>query len=132
MQKRFSPKRQAILDCLRATDRHPTAEWVFAQVKPHCPAISLATVYRNLSELVAEGVIRSVGVYQGREHFDGCATPHVHLICDRCGRIADAHELPLPTAWCTSVLTATGFAASDAYLHGCCRACADTSPTKQT
>ena len=42
-------KRDAILNCLRQTDVHPSAEWVHAQLKPEYPDLSLGTVYRNLA-----------------------------------------------------------------------------------
>lgn len=39
-------KREAILNCLRSTTSHPTAEWVHAQLKAEYPDISLGTVYQ--------------------------------------------------------------------------------------
>ena len=32
--QRFSKKRQAILDVLASTTSHPSAEWVYMQLKP--------------------------------------------------------------------------------------------------
>ena len=32
--KKFSRKREAILTCLHGTTCHPTAEWVYQQLKP--------------------------------------------------------------------------------------------------
>ena len=40
--KRFR-KRDAILTCLRQTVVHPSADWVFAQLKPEIPDLSLGT-----------------------------------------------------------------------------------------
>ena len=34
---RYSPKRDAILQCLRSTTCHPSAEWVYSQLKPKIP-----------------------------------------------------------------------------------------------
>ncbi len=65
--RRHSRKRDAILECLRCTTSHPTAEWVYNQLKPTIPDLSLATVYRNLAMFKAEGTIDSVGVYNGLE-----------------------------------------------------------------
>ncbi len=61
--RKHSRKRDAILECLRCTTSHPTAEWVYNQLKPTIPDLSLATVYRNLAIFKAEGTIDSVGVY---------------------------------------------------------------------
>ena len=63
--KKFSRKREAILTCLHGTTCHPTAEWVYQQLKPQFPDLSLGTVYRNLAAFKAEGVIDSVGVVNG-------------------------------------------------------------------
>jgi len=87
--KKFSRKREAILAKLRSTTSHPTAEWIYAELKPDYPDLSQATVYRNLNEFLAEGEIISVGVYNGQEHFDGNAAPHAHFICEGCGKIFD-------------------------------------------
>lgn len=95
MQKR-SKKRDAILECVRSTTSHPTAEWVYAQLKPTFPNLSLGTVYRNLSAFKHEGVIASVGVVDGIEHFDFNTQPHTHFVCAHCGAVIDVHEVAPP------------------------------------
>ena len=52
MEKRenFSRKRMAILSALQETTVHPTADWVYAKLKPRYPNLSLGTVYRNLKK----------------------------------------------------------------------------------
>ena len=44
-------KRNAILECLKNTQAHPSAETLFQMLQQEHPDISLATVYRNLSRL---------------------------------------------------------------------------------
>lgn len=87
--KRFSSNRQAILECLRNTASHPTADWILEQLRPTCPSLNLATVYRNLLQLKQDGLIRSMGVVAGQEHFDADLRPHAHAMCSCCGRILD-------------------------------------------
>ena len=70
MEKRFSRKRQSIIECLRSTKEHPSAEWIYNKLKPVYPDLSLATVYRNLKELKEDGAIRSVGVDADNERFE--------------------------------------------------------------
>lgn len=96
MNKRFSKKRQAIIDCLRSTDTHPGAEWVYEKLKPVYPDLSLGTVYRNLKELAESGEIISVGHVDGTERFDGNVYPHAHAVCKVCGKVTDITELQLP------------------------------------
>ena len=68
---RHSPKREAILECLRSTTCHPSAEWVYAQLKPRIPDLSLATVYRNLARFRAEGTVQVIGCVDGEDRYDG-------------------------------------------------------------
>lgn len=89
-------KRNAILSCLRATDTHPGADWIWEQVKSEIPDISLATVYRNLALFKNQGVIASIGTVSGVERFDANTAPHVHFICTACGAVQDLHELSVP------------------------------------
>lgn len=91
MQKRenFSRKRTAILNTLRKTRTHPTADWIYAQLKPELPNLSLGTVYRNLKIFCETGKAISVGVINGQEHFDGFVHPHAHFVCERCGAVLD-------------------------------------------
>ncbi len=95
-QKRYSAKREAILQLIRQTDTHPTAEWVFQQLKPKFPDLSLGTVYRNLAEFRQEGTLISVGVVNGQERFDAETGPHTHFICNCCGAVKDIHQLMVP------------------------------------
>jgi Fur family peroxide stress response transcriptional regulator len=87
--KKHSRKREAILNLLRSTGVHPGAQWVYEQLKPGIPDLSLGTVYRNIGLFTEEGSARSLGVVNGEERFDGRIEPHPHAICRRCGRIAD-------------------------------------------
>ena len=91
-------KRDAILTCLRETKAHPSADWVFAQLKPELPDLSLATVYRNLSLFKEQGLIQSIGTIGGVERFDGDIHSHGHFICSQCGTVQDLEGMPnLPT-----------------------------------
>ena len=92
---RHSPKREAILQCLRSTTCHPSAEWVYSQLKPEMPRLSLGTVYRNLRQMAAEGRLAEVDGPVAR--FDACLTPHTHFRCTGCGAVMDL-ELPYDPA----------------------------------
>jgi Fe2+ or Zn2+ uptake regulation protein len=54
---RLTRPRRIILDVVRATDAHPTAALVYRRVRRRLPRVSLATVYRNLRMLAAEGFL---------------------------------------------------------------------------
>lgn len=123
--QRYSSKRQAILDCLRSTKTHPTAEWVYGQLKGDFPSLSLATVYRNLAQCKQAGLIRSVGIVQGLERFDGNAAPHFHIVCTQCGAVTDAEALRLPDDFVSELEARTGctVSAENVQLSGLCPRC---------
>ena len=123
--ERYSKKREAILDCLRSTDSHPTAEWIYGQLKGEFPDLSLATVYRNLAQLKSSGIIRSVGVVAGHEHFDGTVASHPHAVCLCCGRVVDIRGMTPPAASLPDAERETGFELSEAVItfNGICPDC---------
>ena len=92
--KKHFRKRDAILTCLRETNVHPSAEWVFNRLKPEIPDLSLGTVYRNLSLFKEQGLILSLGTVNGVERFDGDTHFHVHFVCNHCDTVQDLEETP--------------------------------------
>ncbi len=101
-------KRNAILDYLRHTDTHPSAEMVYAHLKPEIPDLSLGTVYRNLSMFKSKGEIISIGTVGGVERFDGNSAPHVHFVCTGCETVADLPRIAIPEALNQEVSSQTG------------------------
>src|SRR5689334_19443776 len=89
MRQRQSRQRDVILDIVRSTMDHPTAEWVYRQARRHLQRISVATVYRNLKELAAEGAIREIHSAGQSARFDANTGQHYHARCIVCGRMAD-------------------------------------------
>jgi len=57
---RLTGPRRVVLEVLRGTESHPTAEWVHRVVRRRLPRVSLGTVYRNLRLLVAEGLAAEI------------------------------------------------------------------------
>ena len=55
---RQSKQRTRILELLRSTEIHPTADWFYEKLKNEFPQLSLGTVYRNLSILVEQGLAK--------------------------------------------------------------------------
>ena len=123
--QRYSKKREAIYQCLCSTDRHPTAEWIFRQLQPEYPDLSLATVYRNLTALREAGQIRSVGVVDGQERFDAKLSPHGHLVCRQCGTVEDFPEAVVPAEMLQHAERVSGWSVTDTSLRivGLCPLC---------
>ena len=118
-------KRDAILQCVRSTDAHPSADWVFEHVKEQMPDISLATVYRNLALFKDQGLITSLGTVKGVERFDGNTEPHVHFICTQCGDVQDLPEISVPEELNSAVAQSSGGRVDNCQLSftGICGEC---------
>lgn len=118
-------KRNAILEVLRGTDSHPSAEMVHEMLQKEHPDISLATVYRNLAWFKAQGMIQSVATVRGIERFDANTDSHVHFICSDCDAVLDLHQIEVPQALNSSVEKSSGCQVQGCQLTfvGRCSAC---------
>jgi Fur family transcriptional regulator, peroxide stress response regulator len=86
---RQSRQRTRILELLRSTSIHPTADWLYEQLKKEFPKLSLGTIYRNLSVLTAQGLVKKIHFGSTFDRFEAEKAPHYHLICETCGTILD-------------------------------------------
>lgn len=125
-------KRNAILSCLRSTDVHPSADWVYSQLKSEYPDISLGTVYRNLALFKQQGLIASLGTVNGVERFDGNIEPHVHFICTSCDGVTDLPQMAVPQSLCSQAAAQTGGQIDVCHLSftGVCNRCCSSQNTK--
>ena len=85
---------EKILEIVENSDCHMTAEQVFDRLRPR---VVLATVYNNLNRLAEEGQIRRLSVEGMPDRYDRTQR-HDHLLCRRCGALADISLSDL-TAW---------------------------------
>lgn len=93
---RETRQRKKILAVLCSTKTHPTADWVYEQVKKDFPHLSLGTVYRNLRILRDQGRILELPFGDTFDRFDGRTGPHPHFVCRKCHGVLDVGE-GLPT-----------------------------------
>ncbi|MHB1013625.1 MAG: Fur family transcriptional regulator, partial [Desulfobacteria bacterium] len=92
---RNTRQRGVILDILKVSNSHPTAETIYREARRVLPNISLGTVYRNLNFLRDQGTVREIRPCEGgSSRFDGVGTPHAHFHCVHCSALLD---IPLPT-----------------------------------
>ena len=87
---RMTRQRQGILEELRKSNTHPSADELFGRVRKHMPRISLGTVYRNLEILSELGEIQTIQMAGSLKRFDGVAENHYHIRCVNCDRLIDA------------------------------------------
>lgn len=91
---RRTKQREAILQVLRGTKSHPTADWVYQEVRKEMPHVSLGTIYRNLRTLSEHGEIQELAYGSHHSRFDANSESHYHFICDSCGSVEDL-DMPI-------------------------------------
>jgi Fur family ferric uptake transcriptional regulator len=90
----MTSQRRVILDIVRASRTHPTADEVYERVRRKLPKISLATVYRNLEALSREGLINKLELGSSQKRFDPLIDDHYHIRCSVCHKIEDVPKQP--------------------------------------
>ena len=90
---RITPQREWIIDAIAHSEHHISAEQILESVQQHTTAANLATVYRTLGLLTAQGLVSRLDLG------DGCVVyatthhgTHIHLVCRLCGRVIDADQ----------------------------------------
>jgi len=126
--KRRTKQREAILRVVKGTPIHPSADWVYEQVRRRIPNISLGTVYRNLRWLQEEGELRELKFNGSAGRYDAVTENHPHFICKQCGRVFDLDN-SVNGGLDTKVAQRTGFKVSDYKLElmGLCNDCQSES-----
>lgn len=95
-----SAQRVAVAKYVLHTDRHPSADEVWARVKRSFPLISRATIYNTLNLFVEKGLLRRFVLTEGHVIYDPKTDDHHHFIDEDSGRIHDVawDDVPLSQA----------------------------------
>lgn len=89
---KITSQRIAIMQALEGRTDHPTAEMLFAELKPLYPKLSIATVYSTVQLLADAMLVKTLSIDEKRSCFDPSTEPHGHFMCKKCRTIFD---LPL-------------------------------------
>jgi Fe2+ or Zn2+ uptake regulation protein len=122
---RLTPQREVLLRALSEAVGHPTADEMVQRVREVLPTVSHATVYRNLQELVREGLIRTLEVAGTAVQFEVNPDDHHHFVCRRCGHVWDVYLSSLDVRINRRRTHLDGFRVDrrNVQLHGLCAAC---------
>lgn len=93
--QKYSRQREALIKVLKGTTSHPTADWLYQQLREEFPKISLGTVYRNLGLLVESGQAIRINAGDSCEHYDGDTRNHYHFVCRNCKQVSDVDMEPI-------------------------------------
>lgn len=123
--KRNTWQREAVRGALGTSEGFVSAQALHSALRDSGSSIGLATVYRALADLAAEGEADSLQ-QEGESLFRAC-TPgshHHHLICRNCGLTVEI-EADAVEQWARSVATQHGFTQPNHVVDvfGLCRDC---------
>jgi Fur family transcriptional regulator, peroxide stress response regulator len=120
----LTKQRQAVLQVIRESDEHLTANEVFDDARRLLPGISFATVYNSLHYLKQAGLIGEVRFGTDAARYDRNLTRHDHALCNNCGKLVDL-ELSIPVALIEEASALSKFNAEsiELTLRGLCPEC---------
>ena len=122
--RRQTWQKDAVMHALGLAQGFVSAQQLHKQLTQHGSVIGLATVYRTLNSLVADGLADSL-VNAGESLFRDCSKDHHHhLICNGCG-IAVEIEAKQAETWASKVAKDNGFTqvTHTIDIFGLCKAC---------
>ncbi len=85
----LTKQRKIILEIIKSSSDHMTAEEIYTKAKQIMPSIAVGTVYRNLGLMTEAGEIRRLAIPDKPDKYDKSVQPHEHLICQKCGEVSD-------------------------------------------
>lgn len=121
---KITPQRRILLEVLKDSDRHLTAEEIGQQVKEIEPSISLATVYRNLSLLVRLQLVSRLDLHEGPVRYEIHQGHNHHLVCVQCGAAIKLGVCPMQGE-IQKIIEQTGFQVDTHHFEvtGYCKQC---------
>ena len=120
----YSRQREIILETLRQNAVHPTAEELYSILEKEYGATSLATLYRNLNLLAANGIIKKSDGLEQSSHFDHNVHEHYHFICNKCKKVYDVSADVAPELLKKAEMElGADIESCDIIFHGTCKNC---------
>jgi Fur family ferric uptake transcriptional regulator len=127
--RRPTRQRAAVAAALSQSAEFQSAQELHARLREGGDSVGLATVYRNLQSMAADGEIDVVRTEEGEAVYRACSTGHHHhLVCRVCGKAVEI-EGPAVETWATKVSAAHGFSDVDHTIE-IVGTCADCSRAK--
>jgi Fe2+ or Zn2+ uptake regulation protein len=117
-------QRLGILEVLKKRG-HSTIDEIYHIVLKSHPAISLATVYKNVDIMLQRGVLVEVPIAGAKSQFEIKKHDHIHLICQKCGSVTDETIEVIPQDQLKLLAQKDDFVLDRAQinLYGICHSC---------
>jgi Fur family ferric uptake transcriptional regulator len=120
--RRDTRQRRAIRRVFLETGRPLAPADVLREAQRHATSLGIATVYRNLKDLIDEGWLTAVDLPGESTRYELSERPHHHhFVCRSCAQAFDLHACPSGV----ESLAPEGFRveAHEVVLYGICAAC---------
>lgn len=124
--RRPTRQRAAVAAVLADVEEFRSAQELHALLRDAGERVGLATVYRTLQTMAADGAIDMLRTAEGEAVYRACSTGHHHhLVCRECGKTVEV-EGPAVELWAHKVSTEHGFTDVQHTLEifGTCASCA--------
>ncbi|HVG38211.1 MAG TPA: transcriptional repressor [Pyrinomonadaceae bacterium] len=120
----LTPQREAVLRAIRESERHLTANEIFAASREILPTISYATVYNSVRYLRDAGLVSEINFGDGASRYDRETGRHDHALCTECGALVD-FDLPATKDLMRAAARRSQFKAASVHLTllGLCPDC---------
>ena len=118
-----SVQRMAIMEFLMENFTHPTIEDIYQALHPIMPTLSKTTVYNTMRLFAEYQAAQVISIDDHHICYDGNITPHAHYYCDRCGKIIDLYDVPVPRLRKTTELQGHDVNSVQLYYRGVCKDC---------
>ena len=124
--RRPTRQRAAVEALLGDIEDFMSAQGIHARLRGQGQTVGLATVYRTLQAMAADGDVDMMRTGDGEAVYRRCSTGHHHhhLVCRSCGRTVEV-EGPAVESWADRVSADNGF--TDVHhtleIFGTCSSC---------
>lgn len=88
---KITPQRLLILKCIEDAG-HIDVDCIYSDVRKLYPSISLATVYKNIKQMVENGLLSEVSLSAKTTLYELKKNEHIHFICKKCLMVYDINE----------------------------------------
>lgn len=119
---KVTPQRLCVYTTLTNAKKHLSAEEICNLVHDCMPAVSLATVYSILEQLIKNNLVQEIKIDFERSLFESKIEKHHHFLCNKCKKIYDIEMHPCPSLKRKEV---DGHLINDfhGYFYGECKTC---------
>ncbi|MHC2998158.1 Fur family transcriptional regulator [Microbacterium sp. HJ5] len=134
MAQRNTWQRERVREALAGAPGFVSAQSLHATLRDENTGIGLATVYRALAGLAAQGQADSLQSPEGEALYRACSTTghHHHLICRNCGLTVEIEATDVEQ-WAKQTAERNGFSEAEHIvdIFGLCATCAKARDEKR-